>query len=852
MSQTINIAAILILINTFVFGQSSADVNTKPQSEKNEAFLRGIVVDDKQNELPGASLRVTGTGIGVNTNENGEYLLDKLKAGKTRIQASFMGFKTQTVDVILEPGSNELNFHLVENIVYLNPITVIAQKREKQILDVPAAISVVGAGFFNSNNIVELTQLSEFIPGLFMIEQGANRPSYVIRGLTSEEVSPSAQPRVSTYYNNVPINRSSGTAIALFDLDRVEVLKGPQNALFGRGSQIGVVHFISKSPKNVTEGYLSAGLGNYHQKEFRGAINVPLVENKLFARVSGLYDFRDGYVENTFGGSLIGKNTQAGRLSIRYLPEKKHKLDLIVSYQIDDTPGIGFMSKQFPNTVGDTSIFNYRASLERGKDLNTKKEIMDASLYYKYLVSEHTSFSSITSFRKVNTSSRWDGDGTAAPAIDMWDKAGADQFYQEARYNYSVNSRLIGSTGISYWYERADQTYWFSPNEQSMAILFLSPESLILPNGQPLLIPSLPNDPNLGPLAGISLPSQHEENNISNAINQAAEVFLDLTYRITSKLHFNGGLRGAYENFELKNEATFSGGEPSVLGMITGNYPNLFFTPSDEKSLFTDDFSFNWQAGIQYHLNENTNSFINYSNGRRPKVLQFTSVGTPEVLPAERVDNIDIGFKSNIASKVFLDVVAFYQKYLDFQSRAWIADPGTGEFNYKTINGGKATSYGVETSLNAPIMKGMMLFGNYAFLDATFNDTNNDGYEQEYAGNSFRTSPKHTFSLGLKAQTEITPRLKVFVTPSYSFKSHFYFEDANTEGLEQSAFGLLNVNLGLELTKSKLVFNFFGTNLLDKEYLISAGNTGSLFGIPTFVPGPPRMFGTKLSWRFDN
>jgi len=850
MIRDINLTIVLILVIFSTYGYSLIDDNASYQIRENQASLRGKITDGNTQFLPGANLIVIGTEKGVNTNENGEYFMDKLQPGKHSIQASLIGFETQTIEILLEPGLNELNFSLEEQIVYLNPITVIAQKREKQILDVPAAISVVGTDFINKNNIVEISQLSEFVPGLLVVEQGANRPSYAIRGLTSEEISPSAQPRVSTYYNNVPINRASGASVALYDMDRVEVLKGPQNTLFGRGAQIGVVHFISKTPVSNTEGYLSAGVGNYNQREFRGAINVPIVKDKLFARLSGLYDYRDGYVENTFGGNLMGKNTKAGRFSMRYIPVEKHKLDLVLSYQKDDTPGVAFMSKQFPNSVGDTSIFNYRASLEQGKNLNTGKEIFDASLYYKYFINENNYLSTITSYRKVNSSSRWDGDGTAAPAIDMWDEAGADQFYQEIRYNYSIDSRLIGSTGISYWHENADQTYWFSPNEQSMAVLFFNPEYLILPNGQPLLIPALPDDPSLGPLAGMPLPSEHEENNVSAANNQAAEVFLDLTYRMTNKLSFTGGLRGAYENFELKNEASLTGGEPSTLGMLTGNYPNLFFMPSEEKSQSSEGFSFNWQVGAQYKINERTNTFINYSNGRRPIVLQYTSIGTPEAIPAEWVDNIDAGIKTNISDKVFFDGVAFFQKYNDFQTRAWIADPETGEFNYKTINGGKATSYGVETSVNALIVKGLMLFGNYAYLHGTFDDTNKNGQEQEYAGNSFRLSPKHTFALGLNGEMNFTPKVKGFITPSYTYKSQIFFEDANTEGLEQSGYGLFNINLGVELTDPHLILNFFGTNLLDEEYIISAGNTGSLFGVPTFVPGAPRMFGTKLTWMF--
>jgi iron complex outermembrane recepter protein len=857
LKQIFNTVLLLTLAITSSFGASHNGILTHMvHSEKilvpNEstAILRGKITDVNNNSLQGASITIVGAEKGVNANEGGYYLLEKLQAGSLSVQVSIMGYETQIADMNLKPGHNELNFILVENIVHLDPVVVVAKKREQQILDVPAAISVVGSDFLIKNNIVELGQLSDYVPGLFIYEQGANRPSFIIRGLTSEEVSPSAQPRVSIYQNNVPINRASGSSLSLFDMERVEVLKGPQNTLFGRGAQIGAIHFISKSPSNTGEGYLSAGFGTYNQKEFRGAINIPLIENKLFVRAAGIYDYRDGYAQNTFGGTLNGKNTLAGRLSFRLLPSKNQQLDLILNYQKDDTPGIAFMSKQFPNTEGDTSIFDYRASLEQGKNLKTGKELFDATLYYRYNINEHTYLSSTSSYRKISSSSRWDGDGTAAPAIDMWDGAGADQIYQEIRYNYSLGSRLIGSAGVSYWHEDADQTYWFSPNEQSMAVLFLSPEYLILPNGQPLLIPALPDDPSLGPLAGMPLPSEHEENNYSAATNQAVEVFYEGTYQLMSRLFLTGGVRTAYENFNLKNQAAFTGGSPSTLGMMTGNYPNLFFRPGEEQSIDNANWSFNWQAGLQYKITEYSNVFINYANGRRPVVLQFTAIGTPEVLPAENVDNVDAGLKSSIAGKIFIDAVAFYQKYNDFQSRAWIADPETGEFNYVTVNGGKATSCGVETSINASLLKGLNVFGNYAYLNATFDDENQNGSEQEYAGNTFRLSPNHTFSLGFNAQIPLTSGVQAFITPSYAYRSHYFFEDANTPGLEQPGFGLLNINLGIEFEQPKLSLIFFGTNLLNEEYLISAGNTGSLFGVPTFVPGPPQMLGTKISWMF--
>ena len=259
---------------------------------------------------------------------------------------------------------------------------------------------------------------------------------------------------------------------------------------------------------------------------------MPVADNRLFVRIAGVYDARDGYVTNTFGGTLNGKNTIAGRFSARFLPAKNQKLDLVVNYQKDNTPGIAFMSKMFPNTLGETDIFSHHASLEQGTNLGTGKEIFDATLTYRYLINEHTFWSSVSSYRKASSSSRWDGDGTAAPAIDMSDSSHANQFYQEVRYNFSVKSRLNGSAGLSYWREMADQTYWFSPNEQSMVNLFLNPAYLIMPNGQPLLMPAMPNDPRLGPLAGMPLPASHQENNFSNATNQSTEGFAEATYQL--------------------------------------------------------------------------------------------------------------------------------------------------------------------------------------------------------------------------------------------------------------------------------------------------------------------------------
>ncbi len=229
-------------------------------------------------------------------------------------------------------------------------------------------------------------------------------------------------------------------------------------------------------------------------------------------------------------------------------------------------------------------------------------------------------------------------------------------------------------------------------------------------------------------------------------------------------------------------------------------------------------------------------------------VLQFTSAGEEQILDAEIVNSYDVGYKTAVQQRFWFDLGLFYYGYLNFQTSAWISDPGTGEFNYIVKDRGKASGYGAEANVKSAVLKGLQIFGNYAYINARFAEKDVDGSRQEYANNTFRLTPEHSFAIGLNARIEITKEIFFFGTPSYSYKTKIFFEDANTPGLEQDAYGLHNLMTGLEYRNIKLAF--FGSNLSGEKYIVSAGNTGSLFGAPTLIPGAPRMYGTKVSWRF--
>ncbi|MDR2496903.1 MAG: TonB-dependent receptor plug domain-containing protein [Tannerellaceae bacterium] len=753
-------------------------------------------------------------------------------------------------------NSGTLPTDSVEQTVSLGNVVVTAQQREQQLLDVPAAISSVGSALLENTHTTTMEQLAAFVPGLNVNVQTPHRPSLSIRGLTSDEVSPTAQPRVSVYYNGVPTSRASMALAELYDMDRIEVLKGPQGTLFGRGAQIGAISLVTKKPVSAFGGYVAAGLGNYAAKETEAAINLPLISNKLMLRVAGIYSAHDGYVTNLSGGKLNGKNTVGGRLSATWLPSDKLSVGLVVNYQSDDNPGTAFMSKRYPNSKGETDIFKYEASLDAGKEWFNKRSVAGSSLTLKYAFSELYSLSSITSYYNNLVDHRWDGDGSVAPAIDMAEYLDASQFTQELRFSFRPNDRLEGFVGAGYWSEDVRQKYWFGPNEQYMAyLIFQMPEYMIGSDGVlGFPMPAIPADPQLGPLAGLPLPIDHEEESIDGARNRAADVFADFTYGILPQLKLTAGIRATYESFSTSREAYMLGSTPSMLGNLLGSAPNFFFAPTPYTEIQKSFWSGTYRANLLYEICSSSNVFAGYARGRRPNVLQFNSAGQSETMSSESVHSFDLGYKWSRPNSLWLDANLFYHLYNNFQTSKWDGA------NYLIADAGKATSYGLELSAKAALSDFLELFGNYAWIHARFDDTDSKGDPQEYAGKTFRLTPEHSFSIGLSAKARLSNSLRLSFTPTYSWKSHIWFEDANDlqpadpslARLEQNAYGLLGANLALKYVPQNITLSVFAHNALGEQYLIGAGNTGMMFGVPTYVPGSPRMIGARLRWVFGS
>ncbi len=730
----------------------------------------------------------------------------------------------------------------------LDRIVVTAQKREQQVQDVPIAITAYSGEFLERYGLTNFSDIGNFIPGLEVQEQSPNNPGFVIRGITSDSGESNVEPRVSVFQDGVSISKSRGSIVQPFDLERVEVLRGPQGTLFGRGAQTGAVHLIQNKASEVPSTSFTIGAGNYSSLMFTGHANQTLGDN-LYGRVAVYAEKRDGTVDNLSGGDLNGKDTLALRTSLRMDVGDQGRLDLIVNLQKDNPPGTDFRSGTIPNRQGSTDIYG-PADLNRGERLGLDRTVRGATLLGRFPLNESWTLSTITGWRDFHSVEEFDADGSQLFALEFAEDAEGKQASQEFRFDFDAGGSFRGFTGVSLFHEDGSQRVPFSTNERSFITLPVFGLGIppVLPDGTPnTLVTGLPVAP------GVVLPLKpfHQEQYTNFGTTTALEVFADGTWSLTDRLDLTLGLRGTYEDVKAGYQADFFG-VPSALGLLglggTTNNPNILFLPTDGRLESSDTFtSAVGRAVAAYRFSDTLNGYVSAARGRRPDVISVDAFGT-ELIDAELVNSYELGIKGALFDERLLyDIAAYYYDYSNFQTT--VQDPDTTLF--VPANGGNAHASGAEISLIYQVIEQFGAFFNYGYSDARFNAVDDDGNAQRLAGNRFRLNPEHSASAGVDFTLPMGSAAAFYLRPSWSWRSQVFFEDQNTPGIEQAGYALYSVRAGVRFGQDqRWDLSAWVDNATDKQYLIDAGNTGRLFGTPTFIPGNPRLYGVRLSGRF--
>lgn len=449
-----------IITTRFLLAAFLAIIATAAQAQ---ITMTGSVKTDKGVALVGAYINVEGTNIATLTDLDGNYtLVVPEKYADNDIHINYAGYTTATTKV------NSGTFDIIlrdKEAQRIEELTVSTQKRLQSSIEVPIALSVIDSAKIRQTGLYRIDEMSDFVPGFTSYIRSDNNIVYGIRGVSSSEEESYGQSRISVYMNGVSISRLQSAFMELYDMERVEVVKGPQGTLFGRGAELGAVHYITKKPTDEFSASIAASYGNYNQRKAVAVLNTP-IGKAVSNRLAMSYNAHDGFIKNEAGGTLNGKNTIALRNSTKFHLGDKFDLNMVIDYEHDDTPGVSYQCKtQFSSNgdllTTDKSPFTTAALSKGGSDLYVKRNLSGFMGQLDWDLNENFDIVSTTGLRVHDTKESYDLDGTRLGILDGIDICKGYQVSEELRCNWSIGKKLTGFFGGSYFYENVEHSYVF-------------------------------------------------------------------------------------------------------------------------------------------------------------------------------------------------------------------------------------------------------------------------------------------------------------------------------------------------------------------------------------------------------
>lgn len=748
----------------------------------------------------------------------------------------------------------------------LAPLIISAQKVDQLASQVPITNQAFSGSYLEQSGFDSLRDLGLLTPGVAFRERLPSNPTYNIRGIASDSTDPRLEARVSVFQDGVSISRTAASSVELFDLERVEILKGPQGTLFGRAAEAGAIALVQRKPEPVPSASLTAGLGDMGARQLAGHGNTPFGEGRGALRIAFTAVRQEGSIENRLDGSpLQGRDTVAVRPSFRWRPGADTTVDVIVNYQRDRPPGLAFKSASIPTTAGDTDPFA-PAELNRGTALGLDRTVSGATMLLEHRWSPTLSLHAITAFRAHDYRHDLDADGSRFYLLEFADDASGRQFSQEVRAAWVVPAigRLVA--GANYFHETGSQEITFTTDERAMWPLtsarFKSglitagvPAALVnaaVPNYAPYspqpalpttlaLLNSVPALTGITAFAGAPLRPHYRESFSQHLSLDAGEVFVDASRQLSPRWEITAGARLSVENQTFGYEAG-PAPVPSTLAFTLGAAPNFAVRPTyGRRQADLDETAWVGRTAIRFTPRDDLNLYASVSRGRRPGAI-IVDATTTTTVREETLLSAEVGAKWRAGRRTELEAALFDYTYKHFQTV--MADP-TNPTRFIVRDAGAAHGRGGEFCAHTALGDGWTLLATYGYTDVTFNGQGADGQVQLYAGSTPRLTSRHTAGLGLTAPWRLGRAGQAATTLVVHYRSRHFFNDDNT------AFGGTHVQSGYALVQLRTTWRSpagrwelaaRADNLLNRSYVAYAGTIGGNFNLPVTLRGEPRRW----------
>jgi len=704
----------------------------------------------------------------------------------------------------------------------LEEVIVTATKQAETIDSTAAAISAVTAADLGPGGIQEIRDLALSVPNLSVGDQfGVNRT--FIRGIGMTSIDLGADGAVAFLQDGAMIPRPSAQLAGFFDLEQVEVLRGPQGTLYGRGATAGVVNMITKKPTDVLDGYLTLTGGNYSAYTVEGAAGGPIAGDVVMGRIAARFDRRDGYGENLFTGKDIDdRDAMAVRGSLRFKPGETLDMTLIADYFKEDDDNYAFHyfgTTVVPedglahNALGGETIFDYYASRGRKADLRNIYSDQDAtndrdgtgiSALIDWQVNDTWSLKSVTAWRDFN---RFQRDDLDSSDVDMY---GQNNYIEEST-SWSQDFTLSGTAANVDWLAGAN---YFSEDMHGEVKVPLT---------------------NLGLLFGLPADFFNDGNYWQNGDVdiEAYGLFVQGKYDFTEQFALTLGARYNYE--ERTGTGSF------IFDAVGANVPT---NKSKDWDKVTPKVLLEYQTGNDGLL------YAQYTEGFKSGVINVGSQN--DVIDPEFVDAFEVGYKMPFADgRASLRTAVFYYDYTDLQVGFVGADSVV-----TTVNAASAENKGIELELLARFTEDLIASFSATWLDAEYTEFVTGDYRQNFApvdlsGNKLQNAPEYTLHAALDYSHPISESGSLVGHIDASYQDDVYFTEFNNSDAVQEAYGIVNLSAGYEGGGGRWSITGWARNLTDEFVVSNNIITAPLYGsIRVGSLLPPRTYGLTLAYNF--
>jgi iron complex outermembrane recepter protein len=826
------------------------------------ATVSGKVIDASNSEiLIGATVSIKGTTNGASTDANGEFSLITGQKLPFTLIVSSVGYQKREILI----NTDKIEISLEETTNQLSDVVVTSRRRQESVQDIPIPISVIrgvtaeDAGTFNPN------RLKELIPSVQLYSSNARNTTLNIRGLGSSFglTNDGIDPGVGFYVDGVYYARPAATSLDFVDIDRVEVLRGPQGTLFGKNTTAGAFNITTRAPSFTPGASFETSFGNYNYIQAKASITGPL-SKKLAARVSFSGTQRDGTIYNLTTLKPTNTLNNVGyRAQLLYTPNEKINITLAgdnarqrpdgyatVVAGVVTTKRVAY--RQFNNIIADlgyklptTNPFDRITDADSPWRVNN--DFGGVSLNIDAKIGSGT-LTSTTAWRYWIWDPSNDRDFIGLPVLTKSQgNSRHKQWTQEMRYAGQFSSKLSGVFGVFL----IDQDLNSDPvqTEESGSAQWRFSQSSTS---------ALWKTPGLFDGFGTKTTSRLK--------TLGAAVFGQIDWSISDKLHLLPGIRFNYDKKDVDYKRETYGGlqttDPALLALKNGVYTNQAFKFNVEEN------NLSGQITLAYKVSKQVNTFATYSTSYKPVGVNLGGLPTAngailidlaKVKP-EYVTHFEVGIKTRPTLQSILNIVVYNTDIRDYQTQVQTAEVGVNR-GY-LANAEKVNVKGVEIDGNIKLGNHLSVNGAVSYTDGKYisfvnapvplEETGGEAAFKDISGGDLPGISKWAGSLGGEYSTAgklISLKGNYFVALDGYYRSSFSSSASPSQFLNIDGYALLNGRVGFRASNGISIL-VWGRNLLNKDYfeqlLPAAGNAGQYAA----VLGDPGTYGTTIRYTF--